>query len=145
MPERTRAIRIPSERPETTIERAAARLCGGAKSPTRGSINCGVTVVTEQIKEIAVNVARLFVMQSPILRLGFISNHPHADMIWKEKVNQRKKEPAISIRKQYMETYHSVAVKNMSEQTKARLLSKSPSGHRNSSPTAYPACMTVGI
>ena len=136
-------MRIPRERPETTIERAAARLCGGAKSPTRGSINCGVTVVTEQIKEIAVNVARLLVTQSPILRLGFISKNPHSNYS-ERKIIQRTMEPAISIRK-CVRTYHKVAVKNISEHTKARLLSKSPSGHRNSSPTAYPACMTVGI
>ncbi len=36
-PERTRAIRMPSMSPETTIERAVARRCAGARSPTSGS------------------------------------------------------------------------------------------------------------
>jgi hypothetical protein len=50
-------------RPDTTMERAAARLLGGAKSPTKGSINWGVTVVTAVMKDIAVKTPRLEVMQ----------------------------------------------------------------------------------
>jgi len=51
MPDRTRATRIPRRRPDTTIDMAVARLAGGARSPTRGSMSCGVTVVTAAIKE----------------------------------------------------------------------------------------------
>src|SRR2546423_14828160 len=45
MPLRIRARRTPKTFPEVTIERAIARLCGGARAPTRGSIICGGTVV----------------------------------------------------------------------------------------------------
>lgn len=51
MPDRTRATRIPRRRPDTTIEMAVARLADGARSPTRGSMSCGVTVVTAVMKE----------------------------------------------------------------------------------------------
>lgn len=69
VPERTRAFNTPSIRPETTIERAAARRLGGARSPTRGSINWGVTVVTAVMNEIAVKTPRLVVMQRPSLKV----------------------------------------------------------------------------
>ena len=54
-------------RPETTTDRAEALRCGGAKSPTNGSISCGVTVVMATMKEMAVKAARLFVRQRPSL------------------------------------------------------------------------------
>ena len=54
-------------RPDTTMERAAARLFGGARSPTRGSMSCGVTVVMEVMKDIAVKVARSWVRHRPSL------------------------------------------------------------------------------
>jgi hypothetical protein len=54
-------------RPDTTIESAAARRLGGARSPTRGSMSWGVTVVMAQMKDIAVKAARLLVTQRPIL------------------------------------------------------------------------------
>lgn len=84
-PERTRAIRMPSRRPETTIERAVARRWGGARSPTRGSteivvrstsfsviypgcvLNCGVTVVNEVKKDRKRKTGNEVVMQRPIL------------------------------------------------------------------------------
>jgi hypothetical protein len=57
----------PSMSPDTTMERAAARLLGGARSPTRGSMSWGVTVVMEVMKDIAVKVPRSWVRQRPSL------------------------------------------------------------------------------
>lgn len=68
-PDRTRAIRIPRVSPQTTIESEAARLLGGARSPTRGSMICGVTVVTAVMNDIAEKTARDLVMQRPILSM----------------------------------------------------------------------------
>lgn len=65
MPDRTRATRMPRRRPETTIERAVARLAGGARSPTRGSMSCGVTVVTAAMKERATKTENDPVRHSP--------------------------------------------------------------------------------
>lgn len=67
VPERRRAIRMPSMRPEVTIERETPFLLGGASSPTRGSISCGVTVVAPTMKERAEKTGREVVMQRPIL------------------------------------------------------------------------------
>ena len=67
MPLRIRARRTPRTLPDVTIDRAIARLCGGARSPTRGSIICGVTVVIAVKYEMAVNAAKLVVVQRPIL------------------------------------------------------------------------------
>jgi len=67
VPDRTRATRTPSMRPETTMERDAARRWGGARSPTRGSMSCGVTVVTAVMKDIAVKVLRSWVTHRPSL------------------------------------------------------------------------------
>lgn len=50
-PESSRAIKIPRSKPDTTMDRAVARRWAGAKSPTRGSISWGVTVVTAVMKE----------------------------------------------------------------------------------------------
>lgn len=69
VPDSTRATRIPSMKPEATMESAAARLWGGARSPTSGSISCGVTVVTAVMKEIVVKMVSEFVTQRPILGL----------------------------------------------------------------------------
>lgn len=66
-PDKSRAISIPNKRPDVTIDRDAALLLGGARSPTKGSMSCGVTVVTAVINEIAVKAARLLVTQTPIL------------------------------------------------------------------------------
>ncbi len=65
MPERSRAMSIPSSSPETTIESAVARLWRGARSPTRGSINCGVTVVTAVMKESAKKTEKDLVTHNP--------------------------------------------------------------------------------
>lgn len=58
-------MRIPPRRPETTIESAVARLAGGARSPTRGSMICGVTVVMAVIKDKARNTGKEVVIQRP--------------------------------------------------------------------------------
>jgi hypothetical protein len=58
---------MPSKRPDVTIERDAALLLGGARSPTKGSMSCGVTVVIAVIKEMAVKAPKSFVTQTPIL------------------------------------------------------------------------------
>ena len=68
MPLRIRARRTPSALPDVMIDRAIARLCGGARSPTNGSIICGVTVVMAVKKEMAENAAKLLVVQRPILK-----------------------------------------------------------------------------
>lgn len=49
------------------MEREAARRWGGARSPTSGSMICGVTVVMETRKERAVKVRRFVVRQRPSL------------------------------------------------------------------------------
>lgn len=122
-PDRSRAISIPNRRPDVTMDKAAALLLGGARSPTSGSISCGVTVVTAVTKEIAVKAAKSFVTQTPILD------------------RQMSNKILLTIR----QTYHIVAVKNTRLKTNGLRGSKSPNGHRNSSPAAYPACITVGI
>ena len=66
-PERKRATSIPNSMPETTMERAVERRSGGAMSPTRGSMSCGVTVVTAVMKEMARKAGNDLVMHSPIL------------------------------------------------------------------------------
>lgn len=45
IPDKTLAISMPRARPDTTMERELARRCAGARSPTRGSMSCGVTVL----------------------------------------------------------------------------------------------------
>lgn len=49
------------------MERAAARRWGGARSPTKGSMSWGVTVVMETRKERAVKTLRSEVRHSPSL------------------------------------------------------------------------------
>lgn len=65
IPERRRAMSMPSRRPETTMERAVARRWGGARSPTRGSMSWGVTVETAVMKEMARKTEKEFVIQRP--------------------------------------------------------------------------------
>ena len=52
------------------MEREMARLEGGASSPTRGSMICGVTVVIAVMKEMARKTLKSFVTQSPILEVS---------------------------------------------------------------------------
>ena len=73
IPERRRAMSIPSSRPETTMERAVARRCGGARSPTSGSMSWGVTVVTAVMKESARKTENDFVTHRPT-HLNPVSN-----------------------------------------------------------------------
>ncbi|KAF9766859.1 hypothetical protein IL306_000664 [Fusarium sp. DS 682] len=65
-PESNLAINKPSISPDVTIARREAFRCAGAKSPTRGTISCGVTVVAPQTKDKARKTVKSFVTQSPI-------------------------------------------------------------------------------
>lgn len=56
---------MPSARPETTIDIQLAFLLAGARSPTNGSINCGVTVVMPQMNEMAANDSKRGVRHKP--------------------------------------------------------------------------------
>jgi hypothetical protein len=66
-PDRSLAINMPNKRPEVTMDKDAALLLGGARSPTRGSMSCGVTVVIAVMKEMAVKAPRSLVTHTPIL------------------------------------------------------------------------------
>lgn len=66
-PDSSRAMSIPNNMPDTTIESDVDRRCGGAMSPTRGNISCGVTVVTLVTKDMAPKAANDLVTQRPIL------------------------------------------------------------------------------
>lgn len=70
--------------------------------------------MTAVIKDIAVNTPRLEVKQRPSLKDVNIGTR---DAIW-------------------LVAYHMVAVKNTSPHTNGRRGSKSPNGHKNSSPAA---------
>jgi hypothetical protein len=70
IPLRMRARRTPRRFPLVTIERAIARLCGGARSPTKGNIICGVTVVMAVMKEMAWKIRKSVVTHSPIQRVA---------------------------------------------------------------------------
>lgn len=125
VPERTRAISIPRRRPDTTMLREVARWAGGARSPTRGSMSCGVTVETEVMKLRMQKTVKFLVMQRPILYILSLN---------------------LGIRRCFEgDAYQTVAVNQTSHRTKGLLLNKSPRGHKNSRPAAYPACATVGI
>ena len=124
-PERSLAISMPSNRPDVTMDRDAALLLGGARSPTSGSISCGVTVVIAVMKEMAVKAPKSFVTQTPIL--------------YRTSVNK------VIFSGYFGHTYHIVAVKKTSNRTNGLRGKRSPRGHRNRRPAAYPACMTVGI
>jgi hypothetical protein len=65
-PESNLAINRPSISPDVTIARREAFRCAGAKSPTRGTISCGVTVVAPHTKDKARKTVKSFVTQSPI-------------------------------------------------------------------------------
>lgn len=56
---------IPRSNPETTIESAVARLWRGARSPTRGSISCGVTVDIAVMKDSTRKTEKDFVRHNP--------------------------------------------------------------------------------
>ena len=47
------------------MERACARFSGGAKSPTKGNIIWGVTVVIDAMKDSAAKASKLVVRQRP--------------------------------------------------------------------------------
>ena len=58
---------MPRRTPETTMEREVARRWAGARSPTRGSISWGVTVVVEVRRETTQKSGKEVVRQRPIL------------------------------------------------------------------------------
>lgn len=105
---------IPSSRPETTIERAVARRWSGARSPTRGSMSCGVTVETAVRNDITRKTENDFVTHKPT----------HLKM----SVDISLDESDSFITK--------VAVKKTKVRTNALRRNMSPSGHKKSSPTA---------
>lgn len=78
---------------------------------------CGVTVATPVKNCIAMNALRFLVVASPILRNTSETTSQH-------KVQY------------FNETHDNDAVKNTKYNTNGLLFSKSPSGHRNSKPTA---------
>jgi len=61
-------MRIPSKRPDHTIEMAVARLCGGAKSAAKGSMTCGVTAAIPERNERASKALMDDVAARPIVR-----------------------------------------------------------------------------
>lgn len=63
---------MPSESPETTIDKQLAFLFAGARSPTNGSINCGVTVVIPQMNEMAANDSKRGVRHKPSHYVGIV-------------------------------------------------------------------------
>jgi hypothetical protein len=67
IPESTLATRMPIVNPETTIDIAEARRSGGARSPTSGSMICGVTVATPVKNCIAIKAFSFFVVANPML------------------------------------------------------------------------------
>ena len=73
-PESTRATNIPNSSPDTMMESEAPRRWAGAKSPTRGIISCGVTVVAPQINETTRKARKDFVTHKTIhcVRLAWI-------------------------------------------------------------------------
>ena len=105
-----------------TIEREVARLWGGARSPTRGIMSWGVTVETDVMKDMARKTGNEFVIHRPS-HLTISAK----TLLW------------IS------EAQTIVAVKHIRVRTNARRRNMSPSGHNNTSPAAYPPCITVGI
>lgn len=106
------------------MERAVARRPGGARSPTRGSISWGVTVVRAVMKESAAKTAKELVMQSPILhsRLQNVSNN--------EARSQTQRSLVAGM------PYQTVAVNHTNTSTNALRRNISPNGHRNSKPLA---------
>lgn len=124
IPESNRAISRPSIKAETTIDKAVARLFGGASVPTSGNMICykmsasfphlvlfgwvqtGVTVVILIINEITTNASKLLVKHRPSVI---------AD------------------------------VKSINHNTIPRRFIRSPRGHMNNKPAAYPPWAHVGI
>lgn len=56
---------MPSNKPLTTILSACARFSLGARSPTSGSMSCGVTVLIAVMNDSATKTLKDFVRQSP--------------------------------------------------------------------------------
>jgi hypothetical protein len=67
IPESTLATRMPIVKPDTTMDIAEARRSGGAKSPTSGSITCGVTVAIPVKNCMAMKEFSVLVVANPML------------------------------------------------------------------------------
>jgi hypothetical protein len=65
-------------------------------SPTRGSISCGVTVVTEVMKDMAQKTAKFLVTQRPIQRVAVkaTSQRTKGRRLRRSPSGQRKRRPA---------------------------------------------------
>lgn len=68
MPARTRAIRMPNNRPDKTTEMAVDWRSAGARSAARGSSIIGVTVTIPTKNERISKTIRIFVMARPIVK-----------------------------------------------------------------------------
>ena len=89
-------------------------------------MSCGVTVVTAVRKERKQKTGKEVVRQRPILYQRL----------------QISRTTWIHVEREHR--YHTVAVNHTSHNTNALRLNRSPNGHRNSRPAAYPACINVG-
>ena len=66
-PDRRRAMMTPPKLPAVAMLRDRARRWEGAISATNGSITCGITVPTAQMKDMAQNAVKEVVTHRPIL------------------------------------------------------------------------------
>lgn len=80
---------MPSASPETTMDRQLAFLLAGARSPTSGSINWGVTVVIPQMNEMAANDSKRGVRHKPS-HYSYISWHSFSSPVPLLTVNLSK-------------------------------------------------------
>jgi hypothetical protein len=71
-PARTRAMRIPSSKPEKTIDIADARLDGGARSAARGIRICGAKLVVPMKKQSVLKTTSDRVTARPMVKLVLI-------------------------------------------------------------------------
>jgi len=138
-------------------------------------MSCGVTVVTETMNDMPVKTPRSFVMQRPSLGIQLAidsictsrvinkgTKEPSKSTSDKKKLEQgssgrrtpiktsKKAKSRTQIRdiEQHMTenlTHHIIVVNPTNPTTNGLRGNRSPRGHRNSNPAAYPACMTVGI
>lgn len=102
------------------MDKETALLAGGARSPTNGSISCGVTVDIAAMKLRAKNTEKEFVRQSPSHFLSSVF------VQCLKGGKRRRRGGRITI----------VAVKKTKMRTKARRLKMSPRGQRKRRPPA---------
>ena len=116
IPDKSRAISRPRRRPDTTIDSDVALRRAGARSPTRGSMSCGVTVVKATMKDSARKTEKDFVRHRP--------SHFESQYIPRVLVDAVGNGLTI------------VAVRKIRLRTNARRRTMSPRGHRKSKPDA---------